>query len=63
MKYGSVGFAGEAGLFVALSFNSGWERMDGSFGGSICEVSTKRQISRLYNHYCKEAPHARTNTF
>ena len=59
MKYGSVGLAGEGGALVALSFDSGWEGIDGSFGGSICEVSTKRQISRLKNHCCKEAPHAR----
>ena len=59
MKYGSVGLAGEGGALVALSFDSSWEGMDESFGGSICELSTKRQISRLKNYCCKEAPHAK----
>ena len=57
MKYGSVGLAGEAGVLVALSFDTGWEVMGGSFGGSICEVSTRRQISHLNHESCKQAPH------
>ena len=59
MKYGSMGLAGEVGALVALSVDSGWEGTGASFGGSICEVSTKRQISRLKNHSNHETPYAR----
>ena len=55
MKYGSVGLAGEEGVLVALSFDSGWAE---SLGGSICEVSTKQKISRPNSAPCNEAPHA-----